>query len=62
MVEMQFRMRFPPTSERRRRMSRIGAPVLIINGTEDHHTTIDEARASSLRPLTESCGRSRSRH
>jgi fermentation-respiration switch protein FrsA (DUF1100 family) len=26
-------------------MSRIGAPVLIINGTDDHHTTIDEARA-----------------
>ena len=27
------------------RMSKIGAPVLIINGTDDHHVTIDEARA-----------------
>jgi fermentation-respiration switch protein FrsA (DUF1100 family) len=26
------------------RMSKLGAPVLIINGTDDHHVTIDEAR------------------
>jgi alpha-beta hydrolase superfamily lysophospholipase len=46
MVEMQSRNEIPPNRlSVIDRMSRIGAPVLIINGTDDHHTTIDEARA-----------------
>jgi uncharacterized protein len=46
MVEMQSQNEIPPDRlSVIDRMSRIGAPVLIINGTDDHHTTIDEARA-----------------
>jgi alpha-beta hydrolase superfamily lysophospholipase len=46
MVEMQSQNEIPPNRlSVIDRMSRIGAPVLIINGTDDHHTTIDEARA-----------------
>jgi alpha-beta hydrolase superfamily lysophospholipase len=46
MVEMQSRNEIPPNRlSVIDRMSRIGAPVLIINGTDDHHVTIDEARA-----------------
>jgi len=46
MVEMQSQNEIPTNRlSAVDRMSRIGAPVLIINGTEDHHTTIDEARA-----------------
>jgi alpha-beta hydrolase superfamily lysophospholipase len=46
MVEMQSQNEIPPNRlSVIDRMSGIGAPVLIINGTDDHHTTIDEARA-----------------
>jgi pimeloyl-ACP methyl ester carboxylesterase len=46
MVEMQSQNEIPPNRlSVIDRMSRIGAPVLIINGTDDHHITIDEARA-----------------
>jgi uncharacterized protein len=46
MVEMQSQNEIPPNRlSAIDRISRIGAPVLIINGTDDHHTTIDEARA-----------------
>jgi alpha-beta hydrolase superfamily lysophospholipase len=46
MVEMQSQNEIPPDRlSVIDRMSRIGAPVLIINGTDDHHITIDEARA-----------------
>src|SRR5512140_1012884 len=46
MVEMQSQNEIPPNRlSAIDRMSAIGAPVLIINGTDDHHTTIDEARA-----------------
>ena len=46
MLEMQSRMEIP--ADRLRpidRMAKIGAPVLIVNGTEDSHVTIEEARA-----------------
>jgi alpha-beta hydrolase superfamily lysophospholipase len=46
MVEMQSQNEIPLNRlSAIDRMSGIGAPVLIINGTDDHHTTIDEARA-----------------
>jgi fermentation-respiration switch protein FrsA (DUF1100 family) len=46
MVEMQSQNEISPNRlSVIDRMSKIGAPVLIINGTDDHHTTIDEARA-----------------
>jgi uncharacterized protein len=46
MVEMQSQNEIPPNRlSAIDAMPRIGAPVLIINGTDDHHTTIDEARA-----------------
>jgi fermentation-respiration switch protein FrsA (DUF1100 family) len=46
MLEMQSQNEIPPKRlSVIDRMSGIGAPVLIINGTDDHHTTIDEARA-----------------
>lgn len=46
MVEMQSQNEIPPNRlSAIDRMSAIGAPVLIINGTDDPHTTIDEARA-----------------
>jgi uncharacterized protein len=46
MVEMQSRMEIPANRLRPiDRMAKIGAPVLIANGTEDNHTTIEEARA-----------------
>lgn len=46
MVEMQSQNEIPPNRlSAIDRMSRIDAPVLIINGTDDRHTTIDEARA-----------------
>ena len=46
MLEMQSRTQIP--ADRLRpidRMAKIGAPVLIVNGTEDNHVTIEEARA-----------------
>jgi fermentation-respiration switch protein FrsA (DUF1100 family) len=46
MLEMQSRMEIP--ADRLRpidRIAKIGAPVLIVNGTEDRHVTIEEARA-----------------
>jgi pimeloyl-ACP methyl ester carboxylesterase len=46
MLEMQSHQEIPPNRlSAIDRMSRVGAPLLIINGTDDHHTTIDEARA-----------------
>jgi pimeloyl-ACP methyl ester carboxylesterase len=46
MVEMQSRMEIPASRlSAIDRMAKIGAPVLIANGTADSHTTIDEARA-----------------
>jgi len=46
MVEMQSRMELPADRlSAIDRMGKIGAPVLIVNGTEDNHTTIEEARA-----------------
>jgi uncharacterized protein len=46
MVEMQSRMAIPADRlSAIDRMGKIGAPVLIVNGTEDNHTTIEEARA-----------------
>jgi fermentation-respiration switch protein FrsA (DUF1100 family) len=45
MVEMQSRMEIPASRlSAIDRMAKIGAPVLIANGTADSHTTIDEAR------------------
>lgn len=46
MVEMQSRMEIPANRLRPiDRLAKIGAPVLIVNGTEDKHITIEEARA-----------------
>jgi pimeloyl-ACP methyl ester carboxylesterase len=46
MVEMQSRMEIPANRLRPiDRLAKIGAPVLIVNGTEDNHSTIEEARA-----------------
>jgi alpha-beta hydrolase superfamily lysophospholipase len=46
MVEMQSRAQIPTDRlSAVDRMAKIGAPVLIVNGTEDKHTTIEEARA-----------------
>ena len=46
MLEMQSRLEIPANRLRPiDRMARIGAPVLIVNGTDDNHTTIAEARA-----------------
>jgi uncharacterized protein len=46
MLEMQSRMEIPATRLRPiDRMAKIGAPVLIVNGTQDNHVTIEEARA-----------------
>jgi fermentation-respiration switch protein FrsA (DUF1100 family) len=46
MLEMQSRMEIPANRLRPiDRMAKIGAPVLIVNGTQGNHVTIDEARA-----------------
>jgi esterase/lipase len=46
MLEMLSRMEIPANRLRPiDRMAKIGAPVLIVNGTEDNHVTIEEARA-----------------
>lgn len=46
MIEMQSRMEIPANRlSAVERMSKIGAPVLIVNGTDDSHVTLDEARA-----------------
>jgi pimeloyl-ACP methyl ester carboxylesterase len=46
MVEMQSRAQIPADRlSAIELLGRIGAPVLIVNGTEDNHTTIEEARA-----------------
>ncbi len=46
MTEMQSQKEIPASRlSALDKMSKLGAPVLIINGTEDRHTTIDEARA-----------------
>lgn len=46
MTEMQSRKEIPANRLNViDRMSKLGAPVLIINGTDDNHTTIEEARA-----------------
>jgi uncharacterized protein len=45
MLEMQSRMAIPASRLRPLdRMAKIGAPVLIVNGTEDSHVTLEEAR------------------
>jgi uncharacterized protein len=45
MLEMQSRQEIPANRLRPvDRMAKIGAPVLIVNGTEDNHVTIEEAR------------------
>jgi uncharacterized protein len=46
MLEMQSRREIPANRLRPiERIAKIGAPVLIVNGTEDNHVTIEEARA-----------------
>jgi fermentation-respiration switch protein FrsA (DUF1100 family) len=46
MVEVQSRLEIPANRLRPiERISRLGAPVLIVNGTQDKHTSIEEARA-----------------
>jgi pimeloyl-ACP methyl ester carboxylesterase len=46
MLEMQSRMEIQANRLRPiDRLAKIGAPVLIVNGTEDNHITIEEARA-----------------
>jgi uncharacterized protein len=45
-VEVQSRLEIPQKRLRPiERMSKLGAPVLIINGTEDKHVTMDDSRA-----------------
>jgi len=46
MLEMQSRLQIPPDRLNvLERLPKISTPVLIVNGTEDNHTTIEEARA-----------------
>jgi len=48
LLMMQFQMRLGTSSERLRpidHVGSIGAPVFILNGTRDQHTTLEEARA-----------------
>jgi fermentation-respiration switch protein FrsA (DUF1100 family) len=46
MVEVQSQLEIPANRLRPiERMSRLGAPVLIVNGTQDKHTSIEDARA-----------------
>jgi pimeloyl-ACP methyl ester carboxylesterase len=46
MVQMQSRLKIPANRLRPiDRMAQLGAPVLIVNGTEDSYTSIEDARA-----------------
>jgi len=46
MLEMQSRLQIPPDRLNvLERLPKINTPVLIVNGTDDNHTTIEEARA-----------------
>jgi len=47
MLEMQSRQEIPPNRLNvSARLPKINTPVLIVNGTDDSHTTIEEARAA----------------